>query len=130
MLFAIGPDDVFAKPRLEELMRPVARPEPLEGMAFEVLPKPADAASLPGAAGDDADTKEAAPRLPKGPHLQAGIFAQPANAEEFRRMLAAQGYPAYIETRVHIGPYPNRREAERVREKLKAQGTRTVFVPQ
>lgn len=122
--------NIFEKPRLEELMQAIAAPEPLGGKAFEVLAKAADAQTT--SAGTDADDGVTAKpaKLPKGPHLQAGIFAQPANAEEFRRKLVAEGYPAYVEFRVQIGPYPNRREAERVRDKLKTQGTTTIYVPQ
>jgi DedD protein len=128
---SMSPRDLFAKPQLEEVMRPIATLEPLEGKDFEILPKAITAeAAVPSAEGVDAENKGSPPKLPKGPHLQAGIFAQSANAEEFRRKLAAEGYPAYVETRVHVGPYPSRKEAERVREKLKAQGTTTVYVPQ
>ncbi len=127
----MSPHDVFAKPQLEEVMRPIAALEPLEGKEFEVLPKTGVVeANTSSAEASDTETKGGMPKLPKGPHLQAGIFAQPANAEEFRRKLAAEGYPAYVETRVQIGPYASRKEAERVREKLKTQGTTTVFVPQ
>lgn len=128
---SISPRDVFAKPQLEEVMRSIAALEPLEGKEFEVLPKAGVVeADTPSAEASDSETKGGMPKLPKGPHLQAGIFAQPANAEEFRRKLAADGYPAYVETRVHIGPYASRKEAERVRETLKTKGTTTVFVPQ
>lgn len=128
--FSAAPRDLLDKPRLEEVMRPLAVPEPLEGKSFEVLPKTGTAEGISPSESLPDDKSEAPAKLPKGPHLQAGIFAQSANAEEFRRKLIADGYPAYIETRVHVGPYPNRKEAERVREKLKGEGTTTVYVPQ
>lgn len=129
-IFTAAPRDLLEKPRLEELMRPLAAPESLDGKAFEVMPRTGEPEGSASAPNVPEDKVEAPAKLPKGPHLQAGIFAQPANAEEFRRKLVAEGYPAYIETRVHVGPYPNRKEAERVRDKLKAEGTTTVYVPQ
>lgn len=127
---AANSQDLLDKPRLEDAMRPLAVPEPLEGKSFEVLPKTGGTEVGSPSSGPVDDKTEAPAKLPKGPHLQAGIFAQAANAEEFRRKLNAAGYPAYVESRVHVGPYPNRKEAERVREKLKAEGTTTVYVPQ
>lgn len=124
------PRNPLDKPRLEEVMSSLAAPEPLEGKSLEILPKRTEVEAPSGTDRAPDEKTDTPAKLPKGPHLQAGIFAQPANAEEFRRRLIAAGYPAYIETRVHVGPYPGRKEAERAREKLKAEGTTTVYVPQ
>ena len=70
------------------------------------------------------------PKLPRGPHLQAGVFAQAQNAEELKAKLEAEGLPVYIESRVQIGPFKTRKEAERMREKLKAEGVTTVLIAQ
>jgi DedD protein len=59
-----------------------------------------------------------------------GIFAQPANAEDLKTKLESQGFPVYIETRVQVGPFTDRKEADKVREKLKAMGMATVFIAQ
>jgi len=114
-------------------LREITLPEPVDGKFFEVLvqrqaaeqadadsKQPAAEASNPGRAG----------KLPKGPHLQVGIFAQRTNAEDLKAKLEAQGFPVYIETRVQVGTFANRKEAEKVREKLKAMGMETVFIPQ
>ena len=69
-------------------------------------------------------------KLPRGPHLQAGVFAQAVNAEELKARLEAEGLPVYIESRVQIGPFKNRKEAEKMREKLKADGVTTVLIAQ
>jgi DedD protein len=67
---------------------------------------------------------------PRGPHLQAGVFLQPANAQAFKSKLEAQGLPVYVESRVHVGPFRDRKEAERVRERLNELGLATVLVAQ
>jgi DedD protein len=87
-----------------------------------------------GAAGEGAGTTRSAgapERTPaRGPHLQAGVFMQAANAQALKSTLEAQGLPVYIESRVHIGPFRDRKEAERMREKLKEMGVSTVLVGQ
>ncbi len=66
----------------------------------------------------------------RGPHLQAGMFLQATNAQALKANLEAQGFPVYIESRVHIGPFRNRKEAERAREKLREMGVATVLIAQ
>jgi DedD protein len=106
----------------------------LPGKDFEVIHRRSagEAEGTGGeAAGEGMAKPSAAPtKLPRGPHLQAGIFLQTANAEELKKKLEADGFPAYIETRVQVGPFPNRKEADRARDKLKEAGLTTVFIPQ
>lgn len=52
--------------------------------------------------------------------VQLGVFASPARAEELVRQLKSKGIRATTETRVHVGPFLNRQEAE----KAKAEMTR------
>lgn len=67
---------------------------------------------------------------PRGTYLQAGVFMQPANAQAFKATLESQGLPVFVESRVHIGPFQDRKEAERVREKLRESGLTTVLISQ
>lgn len=73
----------------------------------------------------------------RGPRLQAGVFSQAANARALKAKLEAHGFPASIETRagtgqsrVHVGPFKDRKEAERAREKLRELGVATVLIAQ
>lgn len=118
---------------LEAALRDITLPESVDGKAFEVLVQrsiveQADSEVAPAAAG--ASTPAAPAKLPRGPHLQVGIFAQPANAEDLKTKLEAQGFPVYIETRVQVGPFAHRKEADKAREKLKAMGMATIFIAQ
>jgi len=83
-----------------------------------------------GGAKKKASIARAGSKPGRGPHLQAGVFLQPDNAQALKATLEAQGVPVYIESRVHIGPFRDRKEAERMREKLKELGHSTVLVTQ
>lgn len=61
--------------------------------------------------------------------MQAGVFADPRRAEELHARLVLEGIPATIESRVQVGPFKDRAEAEAAREKLKAMGIDTVLLP-
>jgi DedD protein len=99
------------------------------GIAAE--PAPAQAAEAKAGATKSASNARASGSKPaRGLHLQAGVFLQPDNAQALKATLEAQGVPVYIESRVHIGPFRDRNEAERMREKLKELGHSTVLVTQ
>ena len=118
---------------LEAALREITLPESVDGKAFEVLvqrPVAGQADSDVAQAVAEESTPAAPAKLPRGPHLQVGIFAQPANAEDLKTKLEAQGFPVYIETRVQVGPFAHRKEADKAREKLKAMGMATIFIAQ
>ncbi|QSI76134.1 SPOR domain-containing protein [Niveibacterium microcysteis] len=54
--------------------------------------------------------------------LQAGVFSTPKNAEDLRARLELAGIPAQLETRVVVGPFRTRQDAEQAQSKLKALG--------
>lgn len=122
------PTDAGIKP----VTGPVTKAEPAP-----VPPDPAPPATLaqhkpadpPAPVAQKAPPAPPKPKPTKGPHLQAGMFLQATNAEELRRKLEAQGLPVYVESRVHVGPFKDRKEAEQAREKLKALGIATVLIP-
>jgi len=68
------------------------------------------------------------PRLFSGYALQAGVFADPRRAEELQARLMQEGVPATIESRVQVGPFKTRAEAEATRAKLTALGIETVLL--
>lgn len=61
--------------------------------------------------------------------VQAGVFSSPANARTLQQRLAKAGIRAKVETRVQLGPYKDRREAEQALAKLKKLGVSAVMVP-
>lgn len=54
--------------------------------------------------------------------LQAGVFSTPRNAEDLKARLELAGLPAQLETRVVLGPFKTRQEAEQAQSKLKTLG--------
>jgi len=54
--------------------------------------------------------------------VQVGVFSNHTNAEELVTKLHEAGIPAQIESRVQVGPFASRAEADAARAKLKAMG--------
>jgi DedD protein len=100
--------------------------------AVESMKTRADATPTQAQPGPSASASATKPqpgnRPVHGPHLQAGVFLQATNAQALKANLEAQGFPVYIESRVHIGPFSDRKEAERAREKLREMGLTTVLI--
>lgn len=90
---------------------PNAAPEPEPGA--EAPPAPSAPASAP-------------PAIPPAPadgfRIQLGVFGDPANAQALQRELADKGLPATIQSRVVLGPFPDRASAEKARAALRNAG--------
>lgn len=66
--------------------------------------------------------------------VQVGAFGEPATAAALVRELKGKGFPAYTEkagavTRVRVGPFASRAEAEKAAERLLAAGRKAVVTP-
>lgn len=111
------------RPAAEAAPVPVARDEAAEPPpapprpATAVRAAPAPAAALPGV------------RLFSGYALQAGVFSDTRRAEELRAQLTLNGIPSTIESRVHVGPFKTREEAEAARARMKALGIDALLLP-
>lgn len=68
------------------------------------------------------------PSAPKSFEVQLGVFTDLDNAKQLQTKLAQQGIPSHTETRVQIGPFKSRMEAERAKIKLKALGISAVVL--
>lgn len=106
--------------RATAVPQPVAHPSPV----------PAQPAALRTAAQPPAPpaAPSAALAAPKAFEVQLGVFSDPDNAKQLQAMLAQHGIPSHMETRVQIGPFKTREEADRAREKLKTLGIPAVIV--
>lgn len=85
---------------------PSREPAPAKALARPVSPTPVPAP----------------PRLFSGFALQAGVFSSTKAAEELHAKLTLNGIPSTLETRVQVGPFKTRAEAEAAREKMQALG--------
>lgn len=89
-----------------------------------VTPPSAHAAALAALA-----NQPAAP-MKDGYLLQLGVFGNPVNAGALQTELAAKGLPARVESRVVLGPFPDRKSLEAAQRRLKReQGRDAVVVP-
>jgi cell division protein FtsN len=77
-------------------------------------------------------------RTPKTYELQVGAFEDPAKAESLRKDLSEKGYKASVATfsprtgvtfsRVRLGPYKDKKEAEETHSALKTQGMEAIVI--
>jgi DedD protein len=100
--------------------------------AVNILPpqraaQPADPAKLAGHV-VEARQAPAVSRLFSGFLLQAGV-ANVQRAEELHARLTLSGVKSTLETRVQVGPFKTRQEAESAQAKLKELGVETILVP-
>lgn len=68
-------------------------------------------------------------RLFSGFLLQAGVFSSVQRAEELHARLTLSGVHSSLETRVQVGPFKTKQEAEAAQAKLKDLGVETILVP-
>ena len=95
----------------------VARPAPATNPATTAPPPASTTAPAPK------------PDTTRGYAVQLGVFASPPNAEALQRKLAEAGLTTFTETRVLIGPFRDRAEADRSMEIVKKLGLGGVVVP-
>ncbi|WP_310494720.1 SPOR domain-containing protein [Dechloromonas sp.] len=98
-------------------------PPPRTAVPVEPIP------SKPAARPAPAVTPPVVSRLFSGFLLQAGVFSSVQRAEELHARLTLSGVPSTLETRVQVGPFKTRHEAEAAQAKLKELGVETILVP-
>ncbi len=67
--------------------------------------------------------------LPKSFDVQVGVFTDMDNAKQLQAKLAEHGIPSHTETRLQVGPFNSKAEADAAREKLKNLGIGSVVIP-
>ena len=133
------PAGVIAKPAPAALPPP-AVPEATSAPSNIVPPAPRAAAPTepvaarpPAHVADHKPAPVASPsgvaRLFSGFLLQAGVFTSVQRAEELHARLTLSGVPSTLETRVQVGPFRTRQEAEAAQAKLRELGVDTILVP-
>jgi len=60
--------------------------------------------------------------------VQVGIFNSPANAQALQKQLRRAGLDARLETRVQLGPYKDKRDADKALARAKKLGINAVLV--
>jgi DedD protein len=105
-------------------------PERVPGLHMEEKPHPAASAPVPvNAPVASSPPPPPAATTPKDFVVQLGVFSDPANALALTHRLAKAGIAAHTETRVQLGPFKSRVEAEQAAAKLKGMGLSPVITP-
>lgn len=125
-------------PALPQATAPAVRLQPAPRVAPEVespppLPAPPSVnARQPSARVIEAHPSPTSPsgvsRLFSGFVVQAGVFTSPQRAEELHAKLTLSGVPSTLETRVQVGPFKTRQEAEAAQLRLRELGIESVLV--
>jgi DedD protein len=89
-------------------------------------PSPAATPAAPSTAAS-APTVALGPAPTPGYVVQLGMFTNVENAQGLLERLKSQGVPAYLETRVVVGPFRDKAEADAAQRKLQAGGISGVI---
>lgn len=60
--------------------------------------------------------------------VQVGVFSSPANAQALQKQLQREGFESHLETRVQLGPFRNKRDADKALARAKKLGINAVLV--
>lgn len=135
----IPPAEAAPESAAPEAVKPPAAPEtrpapppPRVSNDLAIPARPAQA--IPERIGTPPPAKpQAVTALPAQPGhyvVQMGVFSNPDNAQELVRRLDALGIRAYAETRVHVGPFLSRQEADKARAEMLRLGFKGVVTSQ
>jgi DedD protein len=105
--------------------------EPFVASANQALAKPRMSAAavqspVRGEAPPVSSASSPAPLASKSFEIQLGVFSDIENAQQLQAKLADHGIPSHTETRVQIGPFKSREEADLARERLSKLGISAV----
>jgi DedD protein len=91
--------------------------------------EPMAAASKPAVAATASPVKTAEPIAPKGYVVQLGLFSNHENAVQLQKRLADHGIKSHTETRLHVGPFQNKADADQAMNKIRGMGINAVLAP-
>lgn len=60
--------------------------------------------------------------------VQVGVFSLPANAQALQKQLQREGFESHLETRVQLGPFKNKRDADKELARARKLGIDAVLV--
>ncbi|MEN6585942.1 MAG: SPOR domain-containing protein [Sulfuricella sp.] len=130
-----------AKPRAEgpaalRITQEPSAPAPRQATPITTAPQqqPAPVASpapeaKPVAAPNKPAKPAAEPSPAKGFAVQLGLFSNPENALQLQKRLAEHGIKSYTETRLQVGPFQTKAEADQALAKIRSLGINAVLTP-
>lgn len=135
-----APPPMAAKPAPAKPAAPATAPHPAKSVSLkkaESLAEVPQAKTQPAKPAVAEKPVESAPPPPakaaepaaKGYAVQLGVFSNLANAQQLQERLTQNGIKSYTETKLHVGPFQNKAEADQAIAKLRALGINGVVVP-
>ncbi len=108
----------------------VTPPPPPQVINNETLsPPPRATGATPAApAAENAPADRTALVPGKAYMIQVGVFTSPANAQALQKQLQRAGIEAHLETRVQLGPFKEKRDADKALSRAKKLGINAVLV--
>lgn len=104
-----------------DVARPGSARESGTAAPVSELPLNAETPAAAASVVQPAPPSTSARALARGYVVQLGVFGDPDNAAMLGRELAAQGYPAHLQSRVVLGPFPDRQAAKAAAERLRRE---------
>ncbi len=105
---------------------PISPPPPPQVVNNETLAPPAGASGpatpSPPPSTQAAPSEKTVPIPGKAYMVQVGVFTSPANAQALQKQLQRAGIDAHLETRVQLGPFRDKRDAEKALTRAKKAG--------
>lgn len=123
---------VTSKESVREALAKANGTPPAKPVETAKAPEPQKLAEAPKAAEKTPPPPAPAPTSQppaKGYAVQLGVFSNPANATQMQEKLAQHGIKSYTETKLNVGPFRNKAEAEEALTKLRGLGISAVVVP-
>ena len=107
----------------------VTPPPPPQVVNNETLaPPPRAAATTPPPVANTVSAEKSVLFPGKAYMIQVGVFTSPANAQALQKQLHRAGIEAHLETRVQLGPFKDRQEADKALARAKQLGINAVLV--
>ena len=108
---------------------PAVEPPPPQVVNNETLaPPPRAAAATPRLLANAVPAEKSVLVPGKAYMIQVGVFSSPANAQTLQKQLHRAGMEAHLETRVQLGPFRDKREADKALARAKKLGIIAVLV--
>ena len=113
----------------EQSATPPPPPKIVNNETLAPAPRTAGVTPLPQQATAKAGPAETTAPTPGKTYLvQVGIFNSPANAKALQKQLRRAGFDVHLETRVQLGPFKDKADADKALARAKKLGINAVLV--
>lgn len=123
-----APESNVPAPQPEFANPPPPPPQVVNNETLAPPPRATSVTPTPPPAMDTAPTEKSAMVPAKAYMIQVGVFTSPANAQALQKQLQRAGIESHLETRVQLGPFKDRQDADKALARAKKLGINAVLV--